>query len=79
MSFGSTAVDQVCLLRKILTQLRLANLCVNGTCSASSASTFVQSRNGPKCQKYEFLLQWSGSVALVVKNSDATSFSELGR
>jgi hypothetical protein len=27
--------------------------------------------------KHEFCVQWSGSGALVVKNSDATSFSEL--
>jgi hypothetical protein len=30
-------------------------------------------RNMPK---YEFWVQWSGTGALVVKNSDATSFSE---
>jgi hypothetical protein len=33
-------------------------------------------RNAPK---HEFWVQWSGSGALVVKNSDATSFSELAR
>jgi hypothetical protein len=42
MSFESNVVDHVRLLRKILTQLHLANLCVNGTCSASFAPTFVQ-------------------------------------
>jgi hypothetical protein len=42
MSFGSNGLDQVRLLRKIPTQLCLANLCVNGTCSASFATTFVQ-------------------------------------
>jgi hypothetical protein len=31
-------------------------------------------RNTPK---HEFWVQWSGSGALVEKNSDATSFSEL--
>jgi hypothetical protein len=31
-------------------------------------------RNTPK---YEFWVQWSGSGALVVKNFDATSFSEI--
>jgi hypothetical protein len=31
-------------------------------------------RNAPK---HEFCVQWSGSGAFVVKNSDATSFSEL--
>jgi hypothetical protein len=42
MSFGSNGVDRVRSLRKILTRLRLANLCVKGTSSASFASTFVQ-------------------------------------
>jgi hypothetical protein len=42
MSFGSNGVDQVRSLRKIPTQLRLANLCVNGTSSAIFVSTFVQ-------------------------------------
>jgi hypothetical protein len=42
MTFGSNEVDQVRSLRKISTQLRSANLCVNGTSSASFASTFVQ-------------------------------------
>jgi hypothetical protein len=36
MSFESNGVDQVQSLRKILMQLRLANLCVNGASSASS-------------------------------------------
>jgi hypothetical protein len=30
-------------------------------------------------RKHEFWVQWSGSVAFVAKNLDATSFSELGR
>jgi hypothetical protein len=42
MSFGSNGVDQVRSLRNILTQLRLADLFVNGSISASFASTFVQ-------------------------------------
>jgi hypothetical protein len=33
-------------------------------------------RNGPK---HEFWVQWTGSGAFVVNNSDATSFSELAR
>jgi hypothetical protein len=33
-------------------------------------------RNTPK---HEFWVQWSGSVALVAKNLDATTFSELVR
>jgi hypothetical protein len=42
MSFGSNGVDRVRSLGKITTQLRLSNLCVNSTSSASFASTFVQ-------------------------------------
>jgi hypothetical protein len=79
MSFGSNGVDQVHSLRKISTQLRLANLGVNGASSASFASTFTQSLNGPKRLKYEFWVQWIGSGAFIAKNSDATSFSELVR
>jgi hypothetical protein len=33
-------------------------------------------RNAPKL---EFWVQWSGSGAFVVKNANATLFSELGR
>jgi hypothetical protein len=29
--------------------------------------------------KHEFWVQWNGSVALVAKNLDAATFSELGR
>jgi hypothetical protein len=42
MSFGSNGVDQVRSLQKMPTQLWLMNLCVNGFCSSSFASTFVQ-------------------------------------
>jgi hypothetical protein len=42
MSFGSIELDQVRLLRKFLKHLRLANLGVNGTGSASFATTFMQ-------------------------------------
>jgi hypothetical protein len=33
-------------------------------------------QNAPK---HEFWVQWSGSGSFVVKNFDATTFSELGR
>jgi hypothetical protein len=42
MSFGSNGVDRERSLRKVRTQLRLANLCVNGASSASFASRVVQ-------------------------------------
>jgi hypothetical protein len=42
MSFGYYGVDEVRSLKKFLTRLCLANLCDNGTSSASFAMTFVQ-------------------------------------
>jgi hypothetical protein len=51
ISFRSNAVDRVRSLRKFQTRLCLANLCVNGTSSASFATTFVQLWNGPKRPK----------------------------
>jgi hypothetical protein len=76
ISFRSNGVNRVCSLRKILTQLHLANLCVNGTSSVHFASTFVLPRNSSKRPKHEFWVQWSGSGASVAKNSDATSSSK---
>ena len=83
MSLGSNGVDRVGSLRKILTRLRGTNFC---TCSACFAPSFVRQLNGPKCTqivgsatKHVFRVQWGGSGAFVVKNSDATSFcSEIG-
>jgi hypothetical protein len=69
--------NQVLSLRKIPSQLRLANLCVNGTSSARLAPTFMQQRNSANDPKHEFWVQWSGSGAFIAKNSDASSFSEL--
>jgi hypothetical protein len=79
MSFGSNGVDQVRSLPKILIQLHLANLCVNGASSASFASTFVQYPNGLKGAETLVLgpMEWFG--AFVVKSSNETSFSELLR
>jgi hypothetical protein len=51
MSFGSNVVDRVRSLRKILTRLCLANLCVNGTSSAGFALISCRNetfRNTPK-------------------------------
>ena len=72
-------VDRVRSLRKIQTRLRGMNFC---TSLARFASSFVRQPNGPKCTqivrnapKHQFRVQWGGSVAFGVKNSDATSFS----
>ena len=81
ISSGSNGVDRVSSLRKILTRLHGTTFC---TSSARFASSFVRQpnsaectqtvRNTPKCQ---FTVQWGGSGAIVVKNSDATSWHEL--
>jgi hypothetical protein len=42
LSFGSNGVGQVRSLRKILTQIRIAAVYVNGASSACFASTFGQ-------------------------------------
>jgi hypothetical protein len=78
MSFGSNGLDRVHSLQKILTQLRLANLCVNVPVRPvlhllSGSNETV--RNMPKD---EFWVEWSGSGAFVAKNANATSFSKLG-
>ena len=81
MSLGSNGVDRVLLLRKIPMQLRGTNFC---TSSARFSPSFVRQPNGTKCTqivrnatKHEFRDQWGGSVAFVVKNSDATSWHKL--
>jgi hypothetical protein len=64
MSFGSNGVDHVHSLRKISTQLHLANLGVNGASSANFASAFVQYRNGPKRAKILIFgpMEWIGCL-----------------
>ena len=81
MSLGSNGVDRVRSLRKIPIQLRGTNFC---TSSARFSPSFVRQPNSTKCTqmvrnatKHEFRDQWSGSVAFVVKNSDATSSHKL--
>ena len=74
LSLGSDGLDRVCSLRKILTQLRGTNFCINCTNSAHFAPSSMQSRNGPKCTqtlrnatKHEFGVQWGGSGAFVAQ------------
>jgi len=74
LSLGSYGLDRVCSLRKILTQLRGTNFCINCTNSAHFAPSSMQSRNGPKCTqtlrnatKHEFGVQWGGSGAFVAQ------------
>ena len=78
---GSNGFDRVCSLRKIPIRLRGTNFC---TSSARFAPSFVRQRNGPECTQIErnapkrqFRVQWGGSGAFVLKNSDATSWHEL--
>jgi len=49
MSLESNGVDRVHSLRKILMQIHGMNFCINCTCSARSASSFVYLQNCPKC------------------------------
>ena len=70
-------MDPVHSLRKISTRLRGTNFC---TSSALFAPIFVTQPNSPKCSqivrnapKHHFTVQWGGSGAFVVKNSDANS------
>ena len=84
MSLGSNGVDRVLSLRKIERQLRGTNFC---TSSTHFAPSFIRQPNGPKCTqivwnaaKREFRVQWDGSSAFIVKNSDATLFCfEIGK
>ena len=81
VSLGSNGVNRVRLLRKIPTRLRGTNFC---TSLARFAPSFVRPPNGPECTqivqntpKCQFRVQWGGSGAFVVKNSNVTSFHEL--
>jgi len=73
--------DRVRSLWKIPTRLHGTNFC---TTSARFALSFVRQPKGPKCTrivrnapKCEFRVQWGGSGAFIVKNSDVTSWHEL--
>jgi len=84
MSLGSDGMDILDLLQKIVTQLWGLNFCINYNSSARFEVSIVKQRNGPKCTqtlrnktKHEFSVQWGGSGAFVVKNSDTTSWDEL--
>ena len=72
-------MDPVPSWQKIPTRLRGTNF---GTRSAHFAPSFITQPNGPKCTpivrntpKHQFRVQWDGSGAFGVKNSDATSCS----
>src|SRR6185369_13993760 len=81
ISLGSNGEDRVRSLRIIPTRPQGTNF---STSSARFAPSFVRHPNGPECtqivrnaQKPQFRVQWGGSDAFVVKNSDATSWHEL--
>ena len=84
ISLCSNGVDQMRSLRKITTWLRGTNFCINWTSSVCFATSFMQLRNYPKCTqtlwntpKHEFMVQWGGSGAFVVKNYNVTSWHDL--
>ena len=81
VSLVSHGLDRVPSLRKNPTRLCGTYFC---TSSARFAPSFVRQLNGPECTqivgnapKRQFRVQWGGSVAFVVKNSDSTSWHEL--
>jgi hypothetical protein len=59
MSFACNGMDQVRLLRKILTQLRLVNLGVNGASSASFHRLSCNNKTVQNALKHEFWVKWS--------------------
>src|SRR6185369_6768083 len=80
-SLGSNGVDRVRSLRKNPTRLRGTNFC---TSSSRFVLSFVRQPNGSECTqivqnalKHQFRVQWGGSDAFVVKNSEAPSWHEL--
>jgi hypothetical protein len=79
MSFGSNGVDQVCSLRKMPTQLRLAKLGVNSANSAILHRLSGSNEMVRNARKHNFWVEWTGPGALVAKFSDVTSFIELVR
>src|SRR6185369_17895688 len=67
MSLGSHGVFLVRSWRKLPTQLRGMNFCINCTSTAHFAPSLVQEQNDPKCTqtlrnatKHEFRVQWCG-------------------
>ena len=83
IGLGSNGLDRVHSLRKIPTRHRGTNFC---TSSARFALSFVRQKNGPECTqivrntpKHQFRVQWVGSGAFVVENSDTTSWPEVLR
>src|SRR6185437_9221784 len=81
VNLGSNGVDRVRSLPIIPTRLRGTNFC---TSSARFAPSVGSQTISPECTqlvrnalKRQFRVQWGGSGAFVVKNSDATLWHEL--
>ena len=81
MNLGSSGMDQVCLLRKITTWLRVTNFCINCTSSPRLPPSFMLLWNNPKCTqtlcnapKHDFRVQRRGSSAFIAKNCNVTSW-----
>jgi len=84
MNLGSNGIYRVRFLRKITKWLRGTNFCINGTSSPRFAPSFMLLWNDPKCTqtlcnapKNEFIVQWGGSGAFVVKNYNVNSWHKL--
>jgi len=81
VSLRCNGVDRMRSLQKIPTRLHGTKFC---TTSARFAPSFARQPNGPECSqivrnapKRQFTVQWGGSDAFVLKNSDATSWHKL--
>jgi hypothetical protein len=77
MSFGSNRVDSVCSLRKIATQLRLANLLGTAPVRPVLHQFCCSNKTVRNTPKHEFWVKWSGFRAFVAKNCDVTSLANL--
>jgi hypothetical protein len=84
MSLGFNGADWVRSLWKIPTWFRGTNFRINCTSSTCFASSFMRLRNDPECTqtlcnapKHEFMVQWSGLGAFIIKNPDMTSWHVL--
>jgi hypothetical protein len=53
------------------------NVCINGIGSSRFVSKFIRNGTVGNAPKYEFGVQWGGSVAFIANNGDTTSLHKL--
>jgi hypothetical protein len=79
MSFGSNGVDWVCSCEKFRRNFVLRTFALMPPVRPVLHQLLCSNETVRNAQKHEFWVKWSGSGALVAKNSDAILFSELVR